>query len=202
VAIDDPEPEVEPAGATPLDEGERRQLKPAHITSRGELNEWEQANIAAAYEWALAPARGRRPALLSDAYVRRLHKKMFDRTWKWAGAYRTTERNIGIPAWQIAEQVRILCDNTRYQIESTAIDPDRLAAEFHHRLVQIHPFPNGNGRHARLMTDVLFRSLERDPFTWGRANLETMGDARDRYLQALRAADRGDIQPLLRFCRS
>lgn len=202
MAIDDPEADMQPTGATPLDEDERRQLKPVHITSRAELNEWEQANIAGAYEWALAPARGRRPRLLSDTYIRRLHKKMFDRTWKWAGNYRTTEKNIGIPSWQISEQVRILCDNTQYQIDNTAIDPGRLAAEFHHRLVQIHPFPNGNGRHARLMTDVLLRSLGCDPFSWGRANLESVGEARDRYLQALRAADRGDIGPLSTFARS
>ena len=127
---------------------------------------------------------------------------MFDRTWKWAGHYRATERNIGIPSWQISEQVRILCDNTRYQIDNTNIDPDRLAAEFHHRLVEIHPFPNGNGRHARLMTDVLLRSLGRNPFTWGGANLESVGEARQRYLEALRTADHGDIEPLPRFARS
>ena len=136
-----------------------------------------------------------RPPLLSDAYVRRLHKMMFDKTWKWAGTYRTTGKNIGIPPWQINEQVRILCDNTK-------VDPDRLAAEFHHRLVEIHPFPNGNGRHARLMTDVLLRSLGREPFSWGGANLENIGDARQRYLEALRAGDYGDIEPLSAFARS
>jgi Fic-DOC domain mobile mystery protein B len=134
VAVDGPDPD----GATPLDEDEHRQLKPAHITTRSELNEWEQANIAEAFDWALSTRQGRRPQLLSDAYVRRLHKRMFDKTWKWAGEYRTTERNIGIVPWQIAEQVRMLCDNTKYQIDHTAFDPDRLAAAFHHRLVQIH----------------------------------------------------------------
>lgn len=143
-----------------------------------------------------------RPPLLSDTYVRRLHKMMFDKTWKWAGTYRTTGKNIGIPPWQINEQVRILCDNTRHQIDHTKVDPDRLAAEFHHRLVEIHPFPNGNGRHARLMTDVLLRSLGREPFSWGGANLENIGEARQRYLEALRAGDHGDIELLIRFARS
>ncbi len=197
MAIDD----SESAGATPLNEDERRQLKPAHITTRGELNAWEQANMEAAFEWALSPRRGRRPPLLSDAYLRLLHRKMFDKTWKWAGEYRTSERNIGIPFLQIAEQVRILCDNTRYQIDHPPFDADRLAAEFHHRLVQIHPFPNGNGRHARLMTDVLLKSLGKEPFSWGNGNLETPGNARQRYLEALRAADGGQFDPLIRFVR-
>ena len=140
--------------------------------------------------------------MLSDAYARRLHKRMFDKTWKWAGEYRTTERNIGIVPWQIAEQVRILCDNTKYQIDHTAFDPDRLAADFHHRLVQIHPFPNGNGRHARLMTDVLLKSLGREPFTWGGGNLDTAGGARKRYLDALHAADHGDMDLLVQFVRT
>ncbi len=198
MAVDGPDP----AGATPLDEDERRQLKPAHITTRSELNEWEQANISEAYDWAYSSRRGGRPPLLSDTYVRRLHKRMFDKTWKWAGEYRTTGKNIGIVPWQIPEQVRILCDNTKYQIDHTRFDPDRLAVEFHHRLVQIHPFPNGNGRHARLITDVLLRSVEREPFTWGGANLETAGQARQRYLDALRAADRGELDLLLRFTQS
>jgi fido (protein-threonine AMPylation protein) len=168
VAVDGPDP----TGTTPLDEEERRQLKPAHITTRSELNEWEQANISEAFDWAFSSRRGRRPRLLSDTYVRRLHKRMLGKTWKWAGEYRTTERNIGIAPWQIGEQVRI------------------------------HPFPNGNGRHARLMTDVLLRSLGREPFSWGGGNLETAGDARTRYLEALRAADRGEFDLLVRFVRS
>lgn len=196
MAVDD----SQPGGATHLTEEERRQLVPVHIGTRGELNEWEQANIADAYEWT--SSRGPRPPLLSDAYLRRLHEKMFDKTWRWAGNYRTTERNIGIPPWQIAEQVRILCDNTRHQLDHAAIDPDRLAAEFHHRLVEIHPFPNGNGRHARLMTDVLLRFLGHEPFSWGGANPESAGAVRQRYLEALRAADGGDIEPLVRFARS
>jgi Fic-DOC domain mobile mystery protein B len=198
VAVDGPDP----AGATPLDEDERRQLKPAHITTRSELNEWEQANIAEAFDWAFSTRQGRRPQLLSDAYARRLHKRMFDKTWKWAGEYRNRERNIGVVPWQIAEQVRMLCDNTKYQIDHTAFDPDRLAAEFHHRLVQIHPFPNGNGRHARLMTDILLRSLGREPFTWGGGNLDTAGGARQRYLDALHAADHGDMDLLVQFVRT
>ncbi len=198
MAVDGPDP----AGATPLDEDERRQLKPAHITTRSELNEWEQANISEAYDWAYSNRRGGRLPLLSDAYARRLHKRMFDKTWKWAGEYRATERNIGIVPWQIAEQVRMLCDNTKYQIDHTAFDPDRLAAGFHHRLVQIHPFPNGNGRHARLMTDVLLRSVGREPFTWGGGNLDTAGGARERYLDALHAADHGDMDLLVQFVRT
>lgn len=198
MAVDD----ADPAGATPLTEEERRQLKPPHIATRSDLNEWEQANITEAYDWAHSSRRRGRPPLLTDAYARKLHKRMFDKTWKWAGQYRTTERNIGIPPWQIAEQVRILCDNTQYQIDHTGVDPDRLAAGFHHRLVQIHPFPNGNGRHARLMTDVLLTSLGGEPLTWGGRNLDSAGGARQRYLDALRAADHGNIDLLVQFVRT
>jgi Fic-DOC domain mobile mystery protein B len=127
---------------------------------------------------------------------------MFGRTWKWAGTYRPTEKNLGIAPARIAEEVRNLLENTRAQIAGKVAPIDGIAARFHHRLVWIHPFPNGNGRHARLLTDLLLAANGAAPFTWGRGDLEHAGETRERYLAALRAADARDLAPLLAFVRS
>jgi len=126
---------------------------------------------------------------------------MFDRTWRWAGTYRTTEKNIGIAPARIAEEVRKLVQDTKTQRDAKVAPLDEIAARFHHRLVSIHPFPNGNGRHARLLTDRLLAAHGAEPFTWGRDDLERAGEARECYLAALRAADARDFAPLLAFVR-
>ncbi|MEN9784634.1 MAG: hypothetical protein RJA24_1977 [Pseudomonadota bacterium] len=186
-------------GATPLDPDEARGLIPGHITHQAELNQWEQANVLEGSTWAL---RSRARDVLSEGFVRELHRRMFGNTWRWAGTFRTTGKNIGVDAAQVSMQLRELLDNTRYWIEHRTFPLDEIAARFHHRLVVIHPFPNGNGRHARLMTDVLLLRNGVAAFSWGGANLEAAGDARDRYLTALRAADAGDYAQLLGFVRS
>jgi len=127
---------------------------------------------------------------------------MFDETWKWAGLYRLTEKNIGVPVHEIRERLMQLFGDVRYWIENKTYSPDETAVRFHHRLVSIHAFPNGNGRHARLIADVLVMKLGNPAFTWGSANLVEEGAARTRYLEAIRAADDGEIQPLLQFARS
>jgi Fic-DOC domain mobile mystery protein B len=139
--------------------------------------------------------------MASDGYIRKLHRKMFEETWKWAGQYRVTEKTIGVPVHEIRERLMELLGDVRYWIENSTYPPDETAVRFHHRLVFIHPFPNGNGRHARLMADVLVMKLGRPAFSWGSANLVREGEARTRYLEAIRAADHGDIQPLLKFSR-
>jgi Fic-DOC domain mobile mystery protein B len=126
---------------------------------------------------------------------------MFDQTWKWAGQYRRTERNIGIPVQEIREKLVALFGDVRYWIANQTFSPDEIAVRFHHRLVAIHPFPNGNGRHARLMADLFLMKLGRPAFTWGSRELVRQGEARARYLDAVRAADNGDMQPLLEFVR-
>lgn len=186
-------------GATPLDPDEVRGLIPAHIRSQAELNQWEQANILDGSTWAL---RAREQDVLSERFVRELHRHMFGNTWRWAGTFRITGKNIGVDAVQIALQLRELLENVRYWIEHQTFPIDEIAARFHHRLVVIHPFPNGNGRHARLMTDVLLRRNHAEAFSWGGSNLEAAGGARDRYLAALRAADAGDYAELLAFVRT
>jgi Fic-DOC domain mobile mystery protein B len=128
---------------------------------------------------------------------------MFGHVWRWAGLYRKTGKNIGLPAWQIATELRTLCDDCVFWIEYDSYPFDEIAARFHHRLTAIHPFANGNGRHARMMTDIILVHLLKQPrFTWGSGNLVNAGDCRKQYVEALRAADRYDYGPLLAFVRS
>jgi Fic-DOC domain mobile mystery protein B len=183
-------------GTTSLDADELDDLIPTHITTRRELNEWEQANILAA---VTAPARRRNP--LTMEFLTGLHRRMFGQTWKWAGQFRRTEKTIGVAREQIELQLHDLLEDARYWVAHATYLPDEIAARFHHRLVLIHPFPNGNGRHARLMTDQLARYLGQTPFTWGSASLNETGSARNRYISALKDADRGDITALLAFVR-
>lgn len=186
-------------GATPLDPNEVEGLLPSHLTTQEELNEYEQDNIARAVTWI---ETGRRREVLSEVFVRELHKRMFDRTWRWAGSFRRTERNLGVAPEQVAPRLRDLLDDTRYWLAHKVYPTDEAAARFHHRLVSIHCFANGNGRHARLMTDVLLKGMGAAPFSWGRGDLQHAGEMRHRYLAALRAADSGDYSPLLAFVRS
>ena len=189
-----------PDAATPLDPDEAAGLIPAHIRTQAELNEWEQTNILAGQKWALA--RGNRADPLTEAFVRELHRRMFGGTWRWAGTFRTSDKNIGVDWRQVGVRLKDLLDDAHYWLEHGTDPIDELAARFHHRLVSIHPFANGNGRHARLMADCLLARRGAAPFSWGRGDLMHAGTARDRYLAALRAADAGDIGPLLEFVRS
>ena len=188
-------------GATPLDPDEAAGLVPSHITNQADLNAWEQANILQAVRWV---ARQKKRDLLTEGFVRDLHRRMFDQTWKWAGTFRQSNKNIGVDWTQVAVKLRNLLDNTRFQIDHKVFEPDELVVRFHHQLVWVHAFPNGNGRHARLMADVLAQQLGRPRMTWGGADVElvSMGTVRDRYLKALREADQGQWSALIAFARS
>jgi Fic-DOC domain mobile mystery protein B len=188
----------QPDHATPLTAEEQRELIPDHIAYRSELNEAEQENIARAQDWAL----NRRRDPLSEKFVADLHKQMLGDVWRWAGKFRTSERNLGIPFWEIPAALRQLLDDVKAWIEYQSYTPDEIAVRLHHRLVYIHPFPNGNGRHARLMADLLIMRLGRERFSWGRESLREAGDMRRQYIGALQAADKLDIGPLLAFARS
>ncbi len=188
----------DPDGATPLTPEETRDLIPAHIAFRGELNEAEQENIGRAQEWAL----GRRRDLLTEKFIRNLHRRMLGDVCRWAGKFRTSQRNIGIDYWLIPVELRQLVDDGKTWLEFQSYAADEIAVRLHHRLVFIHPFPNGNGRHARLMADLLIMQLGRQRFSWGRVSLRNPGVARARYIEALRAADRHDISGLLTFARA
>ena len=184
--------------ATPLTAEEMRDLIPAYIAYRRELNEAEQENIVRAQAWAL----NRRRHLLTEKFVKDLHRQMLGDVWRWAGKFRTTERNIGIAFFEIPVALRHLLDDTKAWIEYQTYPPDEIAVRLHHRLVQIHPFPNGNGRHARLTADLLAMRFGRERFSWGRESLRDAGGMRQRYIAALQAADNHDISPLLGFARA
>jgi Fic-DOC domain mobile mystery protein B len=191
---------VHVAGQTPPDPDELHGLKPKHITTQDELNQFEHLNIVAGQRWAMKQYAKR--DLLHEGFVRDLHKKMFDKTWKWAGNFRSSDKNIGTPWEHIGTRLDQLLKNAEFQVQAKTFAPDELAVRFHRDLVWIHPFPNGNGRHARLMADLLVMSLGGERFTWGSADLVVKTDARDAYLHALRAADKGDFGPLIAFSRA
>jgi Fic-DOC domain mobile mystery protein B len=192
----------EPEDATPLEPQEREGLLQTWITHRRDLNEAEQENIVEGAAWA----RGRRGVslerMLSEDFMRTLHKRMFGDVWEWAGTFRTTERNIGVPAYRIGMELASLLSDIRYWVENQTFPTDEIAIRFHHRLVAIHPFPNGNGRHTRLAADLLIERLGGDRFSWGGGTLADVGELRARYVQALRAADNHDIALLLEFART
>lgn len=188
-----------PEGATPLDSDELEGVKYKHITTRGELDQLEQGNIQMGLVWL---SRSRNPDLLSEEFIRKLHKQLFGDVWKWAGKFRTTGKNIGVDAPQIGVQLRMLLDNTKYWIENETYPAEEIAIRFHHRLVYIHLFPNGNGRHARIMADALLTKLmKKKPIDWaGGYDLQLMISVRRKeYIAALRAADNNDYSLLFAF---
>jgi Fic-DOC domain mobile mystery protein B len=184
--------------STPLTEEEREDLILSYITLRRELNEAEQANILEAEEWAFTRKRD----VLDERFLNNLHNRMFGRVWRWAGRYRRSGKNVGVDAYRIPQELRQLLDDCRYWIENATYEPDEIAARFHHKLVWIHLYPNGNGRHGRLATDLLLVALGQPRFTWGSVNLVDPGTTRQAYVESLRAADKHDIAPLLDFVRS
>jgi Fic-DOC domain mobile mystery protein B len=192
----------EPEDATPLKPNERDGLLQTWITHRRDLNEAEQENIVE----GAARVRGRRRVslerMLSGDFIRTLHKRMFGDVWEWAGTFRTTERNIGVGAYRIGVELAGLLSDIRYWIEHETFPADEIAIRFHHRLVAIHPFPNGNGRHARLAADLLIERLDGERFSWGGGNMGDVGELRARYVATLRAADNHNIAPLLEFART
>lgn len=193
-----------PVGATPLNADEAADLIPSHITLQKELNEWEAENILSAEHWLYAHKN--HGDFLTIEFIKRLHQKMFSDTWRWAGVFRSTEKSIGVAPYYISTELKNLLEDVKAQlITMNGIDVnviDQIACRFHHRLVLIHPFPNGNGRHSRLMTDFLLIQAGRPRFSWGNQNLNLSGSVRDQYLKALRGADKHDISDLMMFVRS
>jgi Fic-DOC domain mobile mystery protein B len=191
-------------GATPLDPDETAGLIPLHITTQVELNEWEAQNILNAEKWLFSTKS--QSDFLTIEFIKLLHNKMFGETWEWGGLLRSTEKNIGVAPYNISTDLKNLLEDVRYQILSIKVSNDcvidEVAYRFHHRLVEIHPFPNGNGRHSRLMTDFLLVQAGRPRFTWGDKNLASNNPMRDQYLNALRKADNHDYTELAAFVRS
>ena len=183
---------------TPLDAEERQQLIPSYITLRRELNEAEQVNIAHALKWLSS----RRGDLLDEGFLRELHRRMFGEVWRWAGKYRETPRNIGVDANRIRTGIAQAIDDARFWVANGTYEPDEIAVRYSHRLVAIHPFPNGNGRLSRMVGDLLARHLGQPRFSWGSQNLVDANATRATYVAALRMADAHDLAPLISFARS
>ncbi len=194
----------QPDGATPLDADEIEGLLPGHIATRAELDELEEANITSGLEWAMRTAvmSARRSDVLSEQFIFALHKRMFGEVWEWAGQIRRSNKNIGVDKHSIRVQLKALIEDTRYWRDHTVYSTDEIAVRFHHRLVAIHPFPNGNGRHARLTSDIIALQAGRNPFSWGGGRPISTSELRSAYIAALRTADDGEITPLLEFARS
>lgn len=185
-------------GQTPLSPDDLVGLIPSYISTRSELAEAEQRSIAR----ALVGERPSAQVLLDDSYLRDLHRRMFADVWRWAGRYRLIETNIGVAPEAIAGSVRDIVDDVAVWIERSTYGHDEIAVRFHHRLVRVHPFPNGNGRHSRIVADLLVVDLGERRFTWGSDLDVTTDQLRTRYLSALRSADAGDVDPIVAFART
>ncbi|WP_152269647.1 mobile mystery protein B [Agriterribacter humi] len=187
---------------TPLHEEEKDGLLIPSIATRGELDEFEQQNIEQAIQWALGRSL-KLKVIFTEEFIRTVHKRMYADVWAWAGEFRKTNKSIGIDKWQIPTELKYLLDDARYWHENNIYSPEEIAVRFKYRIVSIHCFQNGNGRHSRLMADIIIEKMYRQPvFSWGAANLSGEGDTRSAYLKAIKAADKGDYSLLLAFARS
>lgn len=191
-------------GQTPLDEDEKDDLLIDTIATRAELDEFEQQNIEEAVQWTLGKSLNI-DTIFTDDFIRMVHKRMYGNVWKWAGEFRKTNKNIGSDKWQISAELRSLLGDVKFWCHNNTYSPDEIALRFKHRLVSIHCFPNGNGRHSRLMADLVIEKIFKSAvFSWGainkNENIKT--DTRVNYLRALKSADTGDYSYLLVFARS
>jgi Fic-DOC domain mobile mystery protein B len=187
---------------TPLDEDEKEGLLIKSITTRGELDEFEQHNIERALLW-LRSKKFTAEKVLSEKFVRELHRRMYAGVWKWAGEFRKTDKNIGVDKHQITVALKQLLDDCLHWMKHHSFPDEEMAIRFKHRMVQIHCFSNGNGRHSRLMADVMMEKIFHLPlFTWGAADLIKQSDPRTVYIKALKKTDGGDYKDLLAFAKS
>lgn len=189
-------------GQTPLNEEEKEGLIIPTIATREELDEFEQQNIEDAFQWVLSRSL-KAENILSEKFICSLHKRMYGNIWHWAGEFRKTNKNLGIDYWLIPAALKTLCDDALFWVKHGTFSPDETAIRFKHRIVSIHCFPNGNGRHSRLMADLIIDKVyKQDLFSWGTVDLIHQGDARSAYLKGVKAADRGRFELLLKFARS
>jgi Fic-DOC domain mobile mystery protein B len=188
-------------GQTPIDEDEKEGLLIRTISTRGELNEFEQLNILEALEWTLN-SKFTKEMILSEDFLLHVHKKMFGNVWAWAGTLRKTNKNIGVDKFQIGIETRKLIDDCNHWLDNNTFSPDETAIRFSHRLVKIHLFPNGNGRHSRLVADIFIKSIfGLQVFLWGSSDLSKDTAIRKLYLKAIHEADNDNYKPLIDFAR-
>jgi Fic-DOC domain mobile mystery protein B len=188
-------------GQTPLDEDEKEGLLIPTIATREELDEFEQQNIEEALQWVLGRSL-KAETILTEKFICNLHKRMYGQVWAWAGKFRKTNKNLGIDKWQIPVALKTLCDDTIFWVQNKTFSPDLTAIRFKHRIVSIHCFSNGNGRHSRLMADVIINKVYKLPlFSWGAGDLVHQSNVRSAYLKAVKAADNENFEQLLEFAR-
>lgn len=189
-------------GQTPLEEEEKEGLKIKSITTHVELDEFEQLNIEKAVEWTIHTSL-KPENILTEKFIKNLHKKMYGDVWKWAGEFRRTEKNIGIPWTIIGLELKKLLDDTNYWINNKTFSPEEIAIRFKHRIVSIHCFPNGNGRHSRMMADIIMESIfGQEIFSWHQSNMVRANKIRREYIRALKEADNGNIKELIEFAKN
>jgi Fic-DOC domain mobile mystery protein B len=189
-------------GQTELAEEEREGLIPAYITTNAELNLFEQTNINEALLWSVG-IKSDATKIISESFITKLHKRMYGDTWKWAGKFRRTDKNIGVKWTTIPLELKVLIDDAHYWVQNEVYTPTEIAIRIKHRIVSIHCFPNGNGRHSRLLADIIVqKGYELPRFTWGASTYSNQEKLRYAYIKALRAADQGDIKPLMVFAQS
>ncbi|HXQ81690.1 MAG TPA: mobile mystery protein B [Opitutaceae bacterium] len=190
------------AGSGPIAPKEAALLLPS-LSTRAQLDEIERLRINAARVWAMRGAVLRRGDLLTEAFVRDLHRRMFGGIWRGAGRYRTNEGGKGWEARRIPGGVRMFLDDAEGWIRFSTYPVHEAAVRLHHRLRSIQPWSNGNGRHARLLADIVVASQGEEPLTWGsRSDPAGSPRAGARYLDAIRAADSGGMERLVDFARS
>lgn len=186
-------------GQTPINEEEKAGLKIKSISLQRELDEVELVNIAKASKW-LRKKKLTAEVVFSENFLKQLHKRMFSDIWRWAGVFRQSEKNIGVKWIMISREVKVLCDDALFWVENETFPPAEIALRFKHRLVSIHCFPNGNGRHSRIMADIVMEKIFDLPvFSWRAAGMVSATEERQQYIQALRAADRGEMGSLIDF---
>jgi Fic-DOC domain mobile mystery protein B len=194
-------PVENPALEKPLTPEERARLLPS-LSTRAQLNEIERININAARVWAMRSSGLRRDDLLTEGFSRELHRRMFNGIWRGAGRYRTAERNPGWEPHRIAEGVAMFFDDAEGWLRFSTYPVHEAAVRLHLRLAAIHPWSDGNGRHARLVADIVVAAHGEKPLTWGsRPAPGRPSPPRERYIEAVKAADAGDMGPLLEFAR-
>jgi Fic-DOC domain mobile mystery protein B len=188
-------------GQTPLDEDEKEGLLVKTISTRGELDEFEQLNIQSAIEWSLK-TKVERKQFLSENFLMLIHKKMFGEVWAWAGTKRKSNKNIGVDKTHISMEIRKLIDDCNFWIDHKSFSDEEMAIRFSHRLVKIHLFPNGNGRHSRLVADIMISKIFNKPvFSWGHSDLSKKNPIRKEYIDAIYKADNDDYKPLIEFAK-
>lgn len=189
-------------GQTPLDEDEKEGLKIKSITAQKERDEFEQLNIEKAVEWTIH-ANLKPEKILTEKFIKDLHKKMYGDVWKWAGEFRKSDKNIEIKWTQIGVELKSLLDDSKYWIENKTYLPEEIAIRFKHRIVAIHCFPNGNGRHSRMMADIIMESIfGKEIFSWHKSNMVKADETRKNYIVALKEADNGNINSLIEFAQN